>query len=1191
MYSLEELDRMFSGGSAGVVTPAQPTAPQPQANIQTPEAPEKKDVGFLGTVADVGKGVVGGVLDAVDETLKMGYDVANFFDDNVFHTDYLDGEYDDLIPDVDTQTTAGNVARGIAKFMAGFVGAGKILKGAKLLQGAGKGVAIARGALQGAMADFTVFDPHEERFSNLLAEFPVLQNPVTEYLSADEDDSELEGRLKNVLEGLALGAITEPFAMWLGGLRKARKMAEAGQQTAAKEAVEQASKQVGEVIEQARHSGVRGIDTATGRIGSVVDEGEDSVLMSFRDKQGNEVVERIAKENVNIPKGGKYKTDEELLEGLGVDMGRHEEHATARVQGLDRVSQDVREVTKKYVLETGELPKAKIFKDIINLDYIDTTEDAKRVIQGISDGLLEGFQKKGIKGPDAGFIAKTLETEHHDDLIAQALSDVADYLGEDPQAWMEHLAKQARASDDNTRFLLSAKMFIDSLGEDIASTSLRLEVDHTLADEARLIQRVETLAEVMHYVKHLTASSGRVLRASRIITSDILNGKELDAIQNALARVGGSEKVMKFAKRLRAAGTDPKKIIDLAQMSKAEKFWGLNNEYWINAILSGPKTHIINVISNAVMTAVSPAEMMLGGALKGNWGLMREGGRIYVGLFKYWTDALSMASHAFKVNENVIDPGHMVFDAGGNKLTRMWDSRTFGMNETTGLAKGVDFLGAAINMPGRFLMASDEFFKQINYRASLYSHLYGKAVDLGIKDPKAISEFIEENFSKAFKITTDGKGNEVLGQGLAKQFMRYAQETTFTQELEKGLGKTLQQLAATHPPLRMILPFVRTPTNIVRAVWDRTPLLNRTFFKHKQMIEAGGREAAVAAGRTAMGAMFWGTAAMMAMNGRITGGGPKDPNQRAMLYNKGWQPYSLVTTDESGNKKYISLNRLDPFGMFFGLAADLVAVGGHLGDAELSDIASAMTIALANNLTSKTYLKGLADALQAFNQPDRYMDSWLKRFASTYVPNFVNDAPGFGRKQKDPLMREVRGVLDHIMNKIPGLSDQLPAKINWVTGKPITYPGAFGPDSLSPFATDFEDRNDVVAQEMARLGHGFSPPSKTIGNVELTPQQYSRLCELHGTVKVQGKTLQQFLKDTMQRPEYDINRERIPDAPDEYTSHRITMLKGVIGGFRQKALLQLMDEDGDLKRKVYQDRMNKANVKGGKLDDLVELGK
>ena len=54
----------------------------------------------------------------------------------------------------------------------------------------------------GMATDFTVFRAHEDRFSNWLQQFPGMQQPVFEYLATDKDDGELEGRMKNALEGI-----------------------------------------------------------------------------------------------------------------------------------------------------------------------------------------------------------------------------------------------------------------------------------------------------------------------------------------------------------------------------------------------------------------------------------------------------------------------------------------------------------------------------------------------------------------------------------------------------------------------------------------------------------------------------------------------------------------------------------------------------------------------------------------------------------------------------------------------------------------------------------------------------------------------------------------------------------------------------------------------------------------------------
>ncbi|MEL6922279.1 MAG: hypothetical protein AAFO77_14925, partial [Pseudomonadota bacterium] len=71
----------------------------------------------------------------------------------------------------------------------------------------------------GAIADATVFDPHEQRLANLVQRYPQLRNPVTEFLASDPSDTAAEGRLKNALEGLLFGAVLDRF---VSGLRVMR---------------------------------------------------------------------------------------------------------------------------------------------------------------------------------------------------------------------------------------------------------------------------------------------------------------------------------------------------------------------------------------------------------------------------------------------------------------------------------------------------------------------------------------------------------------------------------------------------------------------------------------------------------------------------------------------------------------------------------------------------------------------------------------------------------------------------------------------------------------------------------------------------------------------------------------------------------------------------------------------------------
>ena len=144
----------------------------------------------------------------------------------------------DYLPDYDnrflgkSETIAGSLVEGITQFIVpygaiskGLSAAGKATKFAKpfmKVNKKGKEVLNWKGVLASeAATDFVAFDAQEERLSNLIQAFPSVANPVTEYLAADGDDAELEGRFKNTLEGLGItGAMAGTFAMALRAHKK-----------------------------------------------------------------------------------------------------------------------------------------------------------------------------------------------------------------------------------------------------------------------------------------------------------------------------------------------------------------------------------------------------------------------------------------------------------------------------------------------------------------------------------------------------------------------------------------------------------------------------------------------------------------------------------------------------------------------------------------------------------------------------------------------------------------------------------------------------------------------------------------------------------------------------------------------------------------------------------------------------------
>ena len=205
--------------------------------------PKEDDFGFWRTVGDMTLSIPQGVVNAVEEQ-------GDFLDENIVSLGGIefgdkDGKlsFKDFIPQYvsptrwkeqkyseerqlplfyKSKTLAGNITEGVSRFITGFYTPNKFLKGAGLV--GGFGVTALRGMTAGAVADLTVFDPNEGRLSDMLVEFdsPVLNNAVTQYLATDEEDTEMEGRLKNVIEGMIIGGVAEGVLFGIKAFKKAK---------------------------------------------------------------------------------------------------------------------------------------------------------------------------------------------------------------------------------------------------------------------------------------------------------------------------------------------------------------------------------------------------------------------------------------------------------------------------------------------------------------------------------------------------------------------------------------------------------------------------------------------------------------------------------------------------------------------------------------------------------------------------------------------------------------------------------------------------------------------------------------------------------------------------------------------------------------------------------------------------------
>ena len=168
---------------------------------------------------DIPLQILGGIRDAAQSVSDLSWDTSptNLIMEYGFNVETQNPIQLGEIPE--PETISGALTRGVSQFLIGFIPVSRTLKFIKPISKMGE---LGKGAIAGGVTDFTVFAPHEERLSNLVQSFKELQNPVTEYLQADPDDSAAEGRLKNVLEGLLIGGLADSFTHSLRALKYSR---------------------------------------------------------------------------------------------------------------------------------------------------------------------------------------------------------------------------------------------------------------------------------------------------------------------------------------------------------------------------------------------------------------------------------------------------------------------------------------------------------------------------------------------------------------------------------------------------------------------------------------------------------------------------------------------------------------------------------------------------------------------------------------------------------------------------------------------------------------------------------------------------------------------------------------------------------------------------------------------------------
>lgn len=725
----------------------------------------------------------------------------------------------------------------------------------------------------------------------------------------------------------------------------------------------------------------------------------------------------------------------------------------------------------------------------INFARIDAPEDVKKVMQLLSD--------QGSVAPDSAragtrsFETVKLDAAHRD-------------------AW-KALQSRRQGEPLSDADSLAARNLWAATTEKLAEVA---ETAATNPSEPNLFafrKMLEVHDMVQREVLGARASAARSLASWRIPAGG--GAERLKAVSAMLEATGGGDVTRTLAERVAtAARIGPKEMAAVAEKGMYATTRDAVVEAWINGLLSNPVTHVANTISNLTVLPLRMAERAIAskiGQVLGDEGVAAgEAAAQWAGAMQGFRD---MFRYYAKVSRALLPSDSMlpVEGAGPSPLSQLnvpqftklehppsISSDAFRISSETHLGRAVDLLGSTVRAPGLALNASDEFFKTVGYRMELNA----QAVRQATSEVSAGKIGADAFKARVAEIVANPPENIRLASADAALYQTFTNAPGF-------LGKTLGKLTATYPALKVILPFTRTPSNILNYTFERTPFAPLQS-KFRADIAAGGARRDLALAQMALGTLAMGTAADMTMSGNISGRGPLEKGLKEAMSREGWQPYSM----KIGSKWY-SYNRLDPSGSLLGMAADateLLMEAQHesIDDEATEKLYAAVAFAFAANITNKTYLSGLADTFAAFSEPQS-ADKWLQRTAGSVVPAGAAQA----ERLDDPIVRETYSMMDAIRARTLGLSKDLPARRDF-WGYPVKQESGIGKgfDAFSPVYTRPANRSpiddEIVKQGFNLMSPGarqtfklpYAPKGDTGVSIDMSkyPRAYSDFIELAG---------------------------------------------------------------------------------------------
>lgn len=669
---------------------------------------------------------------------------------------------------------------------------------------------------------------------------------------------------------------------------------------------------------------------------------------------------------------------------------------------------------------------------------------------------------------DAAARNDEFQTERRGVLSDGEVLDLADALGRDP-GWLDR--KKIGDAFSAEEVLAARQLLIRS------ATSVRDAMAAAAggAQDAvlKLAQVIARHEMIQGKVAQATAEWGRAGRSFRMLMDGQADAANLDAFLREYS--GRTLYQLQEMAQLGQQLDRPQQISKFVHDTSGGNIRRAIVYYWENALISGPVTHLRYSVGNAVNALWSPLietpiaaaidtiarpdaldRVRFGEAYAQLYGLMKGSRDGWLAATKAWKYGITPTLPGEAVPNMAIDtaltnPLRQVMVAGRQVIP-------------TPVAK-------ALGLPGNAVSAIHAFFKSIRYEQNIQALAYRTAAGEQLTGRAFTDRVAELSATPSEDMMRDS-----AAFALRELYMSPSDFNSFAGKLQRAVnGYETSNVAL---GAKIMIPFLKIGSQITRnAFIERTPLALASAETRGNLF-SGTAASSLQAAKITAGVGLMGAMVMMTLEGKATGDGPADPDQRAVWLLK-HQPNSFQVGPVT-----IPYQGLGHLGMLMRFAANMTETAQGWDAATGDKLALGFFRGFSKAVLDDNFMRGLHEALDAAYGDAGSTIRYLKNFATNWLPYSV----GLGQVARlvDPYMRDARDLFDTARAKMPFFSAGLAPRRD-AFGEPISNHGP-----LPQYA------NDPTVQALEDIKHGIGRLDRKIRGVDLDAGQYDDYSRIAG---------------------------------------------------------------------------------------------